>query len=146
MTFSFSEKLITVVLFLLLISCNNNSKYSKKTDYFSNYLKKTFDKEIPDTKTFFFILPNSCPGCVKSIQESLERFATNENIIAITSYAGATPKNFPSERYWRDTGRALDKLNLGLGGTGLIITEKKEITGIIALSPENLDSVLTIVR
>jgi len=133
--------LILICLFSIL-SCEN-SKYYKETEYFKNYLKQEFNKEIPESKEHYFIIPNSgCRGCRNILLKFMLSKDFKENCTGIISQPTDEILALIKDRknILSDKNGVIDNLDLQTAVTVLINTDKKQIINIIPLTGDNLDS------
>jgi hypothetical protein len=136
-------KLQGLVLLLFLFSCAEN-KYAQESSRFSEYLQRTFNMKMPTEKTWYFIIPSSsCTGCQQSALSNLGALSGNAHVYILSSADNEAPEGFPGQRHLTDPGKGLNKLGLGFGGTGLVVTQEGKIIHTLPVTPHNLDSIIS---
>lgn len=113
-------------------SCNNKEKYIIETSTFNNYLKNTFNTTIGDTQMKYVVFPAfACEACSNNLFNFLsQKKYKSTNIIATDSFY-FEKLNLNVNNVFIDNNKKIDKLNLGVKNTGVIITKNKKIINII---------------
>lgn len=128
---------------ILFIECEFQSKYNNETKIFKIYLNSTFKLPVQKSKTYYFILPqSSCIGCYKEIIDYISSTRFSKNQIAIIS--GLDKKEnltiITKNKIYFDEKGIIDRLNLNVQNTTIIITAKEKIIDIIPITPENFEA------
>lgn len=128
---------IFLIFSILLISCVN--KYDKKTKLFNTYLIDNFNDQILNEKQIYFVIPAiNCEGCVDFLLNELKTSDLKANLIITYDYQDYLPPNI---NVLIDTKKNIDRINLGISNTYIIITKEKQIKNILQITPENFTDI-----
>lgn len=135
---------INIVLFFILFSCSDadSNSYEKKTEVFSNYLKKTFRAEIPDGKHYFVLISDfGCTGCKEKNILELNEYINEENANYFTVItADSKLLNvflFSGLHILNDRKKELETIALELANLTLIEVINGKISFIKSFNPED---------
>jgi hypothetical protein len=137
---------ISLFMFILLISCNQQNNAGRQSILFKSYIKDNFKINLGNEELTFIIFPsNACVGCNKYVLNYFKNKTNRKsNYLIVTDRAIKQFKCLMEidNSVLIDTNNSIEYLDLGTSGTSLIIWNKNEIEGILALTPENTDSLL----
>jgi len=128
---------IFLIFSILLISCVD--EYNKKTNLFKTYLLNNFNEQILNKKQIYFVIPAiGCKGCVDFLLNELKSSDLKANLIITYDCQDYLPTNI---NVLIDTKKEIDRINLGISNTYVIITEKQQIINILEITPENFTDI-----
>jgi hypothetical protein len=133
-------KLLLFAIFFngLIFSCS--SKYERETILFKQYLAENFNLRINSNQEIFFIIPGTrCGGCSDFLQQKISRLSFNAKLITTTKPQILFPSNID---VFIDKKRNIDRIDLGVSNTFVIVCKKGKIEQITEISPENFQTII----
>jgi hypothetical protein len=133
-------KLILFAIFsnVLIFSCS--SKYERETIIFKQYLTENFNLKLNSNQEVFFIIPGiRCGGCSDFLQQKISKLSFNAKLITTTKPQVSFPANID---VFIDKKRNIDRIDLGVSNTFIIVCENGKIEQITEISPENFQMII----
>ncbi len=139
---------LLIFCIVCIYGCSPSSKQSdKQTIIFSSYLLSEFNIKPSNNAQFYFIIPSlGCAGCKKSVASYFLKGQNKENhFLIVSEKAAESLKNFNiTKNVFVDKNNTIDRLNIDASNTTLIVWNNNSIQTIATITPENIDSLVSI--
>ncbi|MEO6833919.1 MAG: hypothetical protein ABI378_14695 [Chitinophagaceae bacterium] len=137
-------KFTTLLSVIIVISLSACKQPNKQTKIFSDYLERTYQKEIPEAEHTYVSFPKNvgCLGCgVHTFNFLLANQFPNVTLICNESQIGQLPIKSTYE-ILVDSNAELEQLNLNTQNVAILETSDRQIKRIVSIQADNIDSTL----
>jgi hypothetical protein len=137
---SISNKLYFLIIWLFF-SCNTYEKIDPQSSIFKSYLDSEFKMDIANKKLTFFIVPSTgCLGCNKSAIDyfNKKRNDPNNYLIVTTKALKSLDASLLKGNILIDKRNWIERLDIDVRNTSLLVWNDNKIQRIDALNPENI--------
>lgn len=134
------QKLFLICLSFSLSFCNNHQNRSERIN---NYLNDLFNYTLSNHREVLFLIPsNHCSGCGQYLLQYLKSTKNRCLLVSADESFETSNKNVT---FFCDKNKEVERLNIGISNTCVVIFENKKIIYTQELKPgENIDSLLYI--
>lgn len=162
LNFKKSATRLFLICLLFIVSCTKSetetntetkyitkveSKYSDETKHFKSYLKSMYNKSLSNDKVCYLIIPdNGCNGCRHDLLKFMLGDGFTSKFRGIVSSPNEKTFNLinKKENIFIDDSGLIDRLNIQTEGTVMIVTESNNITNIVPITPDNMNTFMNI--
>jgi|GEM_PF-1203097 len=136
--------ILSIILSISTVTCNEKTDFHEKTEYLNKYLKKINHPKIDDDQFIFVMQPNSCGACSKEsvafIQQVFQENKTPQTFILNgdekIDFLKAQLQQLPNSTIIVDSTRQIDRYGFLHIDDVLIEIESGEITFIESIKDE----------